>query len=327
MLPPMSAHDLRFTEILGLEPLSQRWRETLLSLKGDRFTPPSRFGLSSLRILRPTLALRLWRGERPFGRQVPIYNLFNRTPTPEAAGWSVRKTHVRDFRGGRLTYDSHNGTDFATPPGTIVVAPAPARVVLVVSEFNRGGLKVMLDHGDGLVTTMAHLARALVREGDVVPRGAPVALSGASGLNFVASALTDPPHVHMNVWLDGLPVDPYAAPGEVALWRDPSGPSPHRGPIEAAEGAPPTEVDGERLARWIAACRDPELAARLRAEDVAEGPDRLRASAHRTIFYAAYYPTRFAARENPYATAHPRAPRLDLPFRAEDYDGVLFLRD
>ena len=59
----------------------------------------------------------------------------------------MRKTQVRDFRGGTLTYDSHNGTDFATAPGTVIVAPAAARVVLVVSEFHRGGLKLLLDHG------------------------------------------------------------------------------------------------------------------------------------------------------------------------------------
>ncbi len=78
-----------------------------------------------------------------------MYNLFNRTPTPLEDGWSVRKTQVTDFRGGTLTYDSHNGTDFAVPVGTVVVAPAPGKVLRISSEFNRGGLKVFLDHGRG----------------------------------------------------------------------------------------------------------------------------------------------------------------------------------
>jgi murein DD-endopeptidase len=154
--------------------------------------------------------LRTWLGRRRADRRVPIYNLFNRTPTPIADGWSVRKTQVRDFRGGTLTYDSHNGTDFAVPPGTIVVAAAPGRVLRVSSEFNRGGLKVFVDHGRGLVTTSNHLGRALVRDGDLVRRGQPIALSGASGIDMFLMFPWNVPHVHFNVWLNGEPVDPFA---------------------------------------------------------------------------------------------------------------------
>jgi len=307
---------LSMTEVLGLHPLGERLRETRLALRGDPWTPPSRFDHTSLKILKPALAAQLWLGRRPAGRRVPIYNLFNRTQTPESDGWSVRKTQVRDFRGGDLTYDSHNGTDFATPPGTIVVAPAPGRVALVISEFHRGGLKIMLDHGEGLSTTVGHLARALVREGDVVARGAPVALSGASGLNFVGTLLADSPHVHFNVWLDGVPVDPFAEPGEVALWRGGNAP----GPAEPdADGELPASVfDEGRVAAWIASCRHPRLAAELEA--IPDLPSR----ACRTIFFANYYPTRFALRPGPSARPTARTARLDLPFRREDYEGVSF---
>ncbi len=320
----MPRSDLTLPEILGLTPLRERLREARLALAGDPSTPPSLFGPSSLKILHPRLALAIWRGRRPYGRRVPIYNLFNRTPTPESAGWSVRKTQVRDFRGGDLTYDSHNGTDFATPPGTTVVAPAPGRVVHVVNEFNRGGLKIMLDHGDGLTTVVAHLARALVTTGEHVNRGQPIALSGASGLNFLGTLLVDAPHVHFNTWLDGVPVDPFALPGETSLWRSgDNDPTPCRDTPERAraEAPPPTELDPARVDAWVGACRHPALAARLAAI-----PD-LEARAHQTIFYANYYPTRFSARENPYTTTHARAPRLDLPFSAADYDGVVFLGD
>lgn len=308
-------------DVLGLRPFGVRLRETMLALKGDTTTPPSRFDRTSLRILAPGLAARMWLGRRRADRRVPIYNLFNRTPTEEHLGWSVRKTQVRDFRGGTLTYDSHNGTDFATPPGTVVVAPAPARVALVVSEYNRGGLKLMLDHGAGLTTVMAHLARALVREGDVVPRGAPVALSGASGLNFVAALGLDPPHLHFNTWLDGVPVDPFAIPGEVPLWRsNDNEPVPDRARPRPADGAddapPPSDFDAAAVDAWIAACRHPALRDRLAAI-----PDLDTRACH-TIFFANYYPTRFDRRVNPYRARSERRPLLDLPFGAEDYLGI-----
>jgi murein DD-endopeptidase len=303
---------LPLTEVLGVTPWRQRLRETLFAVRGDALTPPSRFDHTSLRILQPRLAAALWRGRRPFGAAVPIYNLYNRTPTPIADGWSVRKTQVRDFRGGGLTYDSHNGTDFATPPGTVIVAPAAARVILVVSEFHRGGLKLLLDHGDGLATAHAHLARVLVAPGDVVSRGQPVALSGASGLNFVAALGADPPHLHLNVWLDGEAVDPFAAAGETPLWRTGNEPSP--GAVD--RDLPPTVVDRDRLEAQLAACRDPALAARLRAIPTIE------ARALATIFARDYQPMRFTEHISPYAARSPRVPRLDLPFAATDYQRI-----
>ena len=301
-------------EVFGLTPVPERLRETLLALRGDGLTPPSRFGLSSLGIFQPALSARLWLGLRSPDRRVPIYNFFNRTPTPESEGWSVRKTQPCDFRGGTRTYDSHNGTDFAVSPGTVVVAAAPARVVRVSSEFNRGGLKVMLDHGHGVMTVSVHLGRALVRVGDVVARGEPVALSGASGLDFLVSFGLSAPHVHYNVWLDGLPVDPFARPGEESLWRRHNDPVPHVGPPDAE--IPETRFAPERVAQGLAACRDADLAASI------AGLPGLGAQAATLIFHLNYYPTRFARRVSPYAEEHPRRAILDLPFRAEEFVGV-----
>ncbi len=303
------------TEILGVTPWRTRLREARLALRGDTHTPPSRFDLTSLSILEPALSFKLWRNQRPYGRRVPLYNLFNHSQTPVAEGWSVRKRQVSDFRGGTLTYDSHNGTDFATPPGTVVVAAAAGRVAVVISEFNRGGLKVMIDHGDGLCTTSGHLARSLVRVGDEVARGEPIALSGASGLNFLSSLLADPPHVHFNVWLDGVPVDPFARPGEVPLWLAGNEPQPNDELFD--DGASESDFDGAAIGTWIASCVDRALATQLAA---IEDP-WLRAC--ETMFAANYYPTRFTRTEHPYRSVHPRLPRLDLPFSAADYDGVV----
>jgi hypothetical protein len=40
-----------------------------------------------------------------------------------------------------------------------------------------------------------------------------------------------------------------------------------------------------------------------------------------------YYPTRFTETFNLYAEIFPRTPQLDLPFHANDFDGVVFLDD
>jgi murein DD-endopeptidase len=303
-------------EIFGVLPLGKAARELALALRGDAYTPASRFGASSLRILAPRQAIATWFGKTRSDRRVPIYNLFNRSQTPIEDGWSVRVSQVRDFRGGTLTYDSHNGTDFVVPVGTVVVAAAPARVLRVSNELNRGGLKIILDHGRGLVTTSNHLSRALVKPGDQVARGEPVALSGASGIDFLLLFPWNVPHVHYNVWLGGEPVDPFAAEGEVALWRDGNDPTPLTSPAPE-DRFEPTDFDPEAVASAISGCRDAELGRALEATE----PFERRAGD--VLFFLNYYPTRFARRP-PLMPKVPREPRLDLPFRATDFVGITF---
>ncbi|MSP59520.1 MAG: M23 family metallopeptidase [Myxococcales bacterium] len=308
---------MNLLDVFGLRPVGKALREARIALGGDPYTPRSRFDHTSLKALHPSLSVATWLGHRT--RRAPIVNLFNRTQTAIELGWSVRVTQVRDFRGGTLTYDSHNGTDLAVPVGTVVVAAAAGRVVRVSSEFHRGGLKVMIDHGRGLVTTSNHLATTLCGEGQLVARAQPIALSGYSGIDGFLLFPWSVPHIHYNVWLDGVPIDPFAADGETAIWRG------RNEPVPASANAPDDELtedksDDPAVARAIASCRDPALRDQLAA---------IGSTRHRffqTMFALNYYPTRFAVRPPLYADAHPRLPRLDLPLRGADFDGIRFAR-
>lgn len=313
----MTASSVGLVDALGLRPFGKTWRELRFALTGDPYTPASRWDRTSLSVLAPGLSVATWLGRRRSDGRVPIYNYFNRTPTPVEDGWSVRKTQARDWRGGTRTYDSHNGTDFAVPVGTIVVAAAAGRVAHVRREFHRGGLKVVIDHGRGLLTTSNHLSRALVTEGDVVRRAQPIALSGASGIDGFLLFPWNAPHVHFNVWLNGEPIDPFAVDGEACLWRVPNDPRPHAGAPDA-DPVEPNAWDDAAIAATVAACRDPELRSRLE-----ETPRDARAL--EAIFQTNYFPTRFAQRPCLYATTFAREPRLDLPFRADDVTGVVDL--
>lgn len=308
-------------ETFGLRPLGKAAREALLVVRGDGSTPPSRFDRTSLSLFDPRVSFPLWLGRRRADKRVEIYNLFNRTPTPLEDGWSVRVTQVRDFRGGRATYDSHNGTDFACPVGTTVVAAAPGKVLRVSSEWNRGGVKIFVDHGRGLVTTSNHLARPLVRPGDVVRRGDPIALSGASGIDCFVFFPWICPHVHWNVWLDGEPDDPFGGPGETSLFRSGNDPTPYDGtPLADDATSPPTRWDEAAIERAIDACVHEGARAEMRS--FADAGERAMA----ILFMANYYPTRFRARPRLYGEAHPREGRLDLPFHRDDFVGVAWPR-
>jgi murein DD-endopeptidase len=303
---------------LGLFPLRERAAEAWIALRGAPDVPPSRFDLSSLHQLRPRLALALWRGRAPFPRQVLITNLFNHTPTPESEGWSVRKRQMRDFRGRTLTYDSHNGTDFAVPVGSDVATCTSGEVTRVVCEYNRGGWKVFIDHGGGWVTCYAHLAIPLVAPGDRVVRGQVIARSGYSGLDGLVTFPLGVPHIHLNTWLHGVPVDPFPHSGQVSMWRGGSLPAPAE-PDSTEAPFRRTQFDMEAVDRTIFACRTP--AERNRLSSIADPYLR----GHEVMAAANYYPTRFPERPGLVADPYPRQPRLDLPFLARDFDGVRFV--
>jgi len=94
----------------------------------------------------------------------------------------------------------HEGIDLVVDVGTPVYATGDG-VVSYVGYRGRYGLIVEIDHGFGYVTLYAHLSRALVREGQKVKRGDKIALSGATGL-------VTAPHLHYEVWKDGIPQNP-----------------------------------------------------------------------------------------------------------------------
>lgn len=303
--------------MLGLTPLWERLAQAKLAVQGDPLTPPSKADLSSLKILKPRLAIETWLGRRRPDRRIALYNLFNRKMTDPLAGWSVQKTQVEDFLGGSLTYNSHNGTDFIVPPGTLVVAPATGKVLRVSNEFHRGGLKVFMDHGRGLATSYGHLARSLVKVGDLVERGAPLALSGYSGIDALLTFPFSMPHVHFNVWLNGSYTDPFARDGEVPLFRGNQSVGPATRDRDETFAATCFSTDG--MARALEGCRDAHLRDELRSiEDPSERAMAL-------LMHLAYFPTRFSEAPSALYEEHfARESRLDLPFSAADFDGLAF---
>ena len=306
---------ISLSDAMGLKPWRTRWQQAKVALKGQDDVPASQFGLSSLRLLQPQIGARLWRGKPFIPRQVILTNLFNHQQTPIAEGWSVRRTQVEDFRGRKLTYDSHNGTDLSIPLGCHVFAAAEGIVVQVVSEFNRGGLKVFIDHGAGLMTSYAHLARSLVEPGDIVQRNTVIGISGYSGLDGFVTFPFGVPHVHFNTWLNGEPVDPFPRKDEVSLWRG-GEPKPADG---RADSFTASVYDAGAVDEAIEACTTESTRNRLRGER------SLARRAALTLIEMNYYPTRFSHRPCLYAQRFERLERLSLPFSSRHFDKTVFL--
>jgi hypothetical protein len=308
-----------FGEILGMSPFSEKIKQAAITFFGEEDIPSSKIGLSSLKQLYPRISHKLWRRKFIIDRKVIISNLFNHTPTPIEKGWSVAKTQTKDFRGRQLTYNSHNGTDFAIPVGSKVCTAAPGVVVAIQSQFNRGGLKIFIDHGDGLMTCYAHLARSLVNEGDILDRGHIIALSGYSGIDGMMTFPFGIPHIHFNVWHNSLPTDPFPFENHASLWRNGETPHPHN-QITENQFTPSTYKE-ETVNYIIDNCKTEKVKIHLRGISCEQKKATL------TMIEMNYYPTRFKTIENLYQREYERLPVLDLPFLLEDFDGVVFLDD
>jgi hypothetical protein len=311
-------NNLGLIEALGLRPIGPAAHDALEALIGTPFLPRTRWGPSSLHIVKPWISLPTWLGCKARGNRLWIYNLFNREQPPRSESYSVRVTFARDFMGGRFTYDGHQGTDFAAPVGTPVVAAAPGSVLRVHNDFYHGGLKVCVDHGGGYVCGYYHLSRTLVVEGELVERGRVLGLSGASGMEFVLFFPWIAPHLHYDVWLDGTPVDPFALEGEVSLWRQ------HNDPVAGPAGQAasdstfePSAWSPEGVEASIEACRDPKVRDHFRT--YGSFPRR----AAEVLCWRNYRSPLFREFPSLYRQVSPRRPFLDLPFRDQDAAGVL----
>jgi murein DD-endopeptidase MepM/ murein hydrolase activator NlpD len=107
----------------------------------------------------------------------------------------------RDPFDGHLT--RHAGVDLAAGEGADIRAAAGG---VVVRAGARGGYgeAVEIDHGDGLTTLYAHASELLVRPGDEVAPGQPIARVGRTGRATGS-------HLHFEVRHGGQPVDPSRA--------------------------------------------------------------------------------------------------------------------
>ena len=104
----------------------------------------------------------------------------------------------RSYGGGYTSY--HAGVDFRAGTGVPIRAPASGTVVLAEELLVRGNA-VMIDHGWGLITGYWHLSRIDVAVGDRIVQDQVIGLVGNTGRSTGS-------HLHWEIWLDGVPVDP-----------------------------------------------------------------------------------------------------------------------
>jgi murein DD-endopeptidase MepM/ murein hydrolase activator NlpD len=114
-------------------------------------------------------------------------------------GWITSKFGYRisPFTNRR---EFHRGLDIAARRGTPIVATADG-VVTFAGKKGLLGLCIVINHGHGLVTRYGHASKLLKKPGDKVKRGEEIAEVGSTGRSTG-------PHVHYEVFLNNVPINP-----------------------------------------------------------------------------------------------------------------------
>jgi len=147
------------------------------------------------------LALARFRAARSAIDLAPIHKPMGAL-TRVSSGFGNRKD---PFTGGRAF---HSGIDFPAPRGTAVLSAGYGKVSFVGEKSGYGNV-VEITHSNGLITRYGHLSAFLVKEGQIVDTGTPIAKVGSTGRSTG-------PHLHFEVRRKDVAVDPgqYLAVGK-----------------------------------------------------------------------------------------------------------------
>jgi len=104
----------------------------------------------------------------------------------------------------------HPAIDIRASHGSTLKASASGYVARVKFDGTTRYGYIMLVHGDGLSTVYGHISKSYVKEDEYVVQGQKIGLSGGLPGTAGAGQLTTGPHLHFEVRLNGIPVDPLA---------------------------------------------------------------------------------------------------------------------
>ena len=96
---------------------------------------------------------------------------------------------------------NHFAVDVSVDIGTPVKALLAGTVLFSEWSIETGHV-ILLDHGENLISVYKHNSKILKSQNDTVQAGEVIAFSGEEG------ALSSGPHLHFEIWRNGLPIDP-----------------------------------------------------------------------------------------------------------------------
>ena len=102
----------------------------------------------------------------------------------------------------------HPAVDIRAKHGSTLKAAASGYVAKVKFDGTSSYGYIMIIHGDGLATVYGHVSKVFAEEDEYVVQGQNIGQSGGLPGTPGAGRLTTGPHLHFEVRLNGIPVDP-----------------------------------------------------------------------------------------------------------------------
>ena len=119
-------------------------------------------------------------------------------------GWPLKPVISSRFGWRKDPFTSeekfHSGIDISAEKGTEIKAALSGKVIRSCKMEDYGNV-VAVDHGRGIVTLYAHNEKNLVKVGDQVEKGSPIAMVGSTGRSTGS-------HLHFEVRKYGIKIDP-----------------------------------------------------------------------------------------------------------------------
>ena len=162
---------------------------------------------------RKVAAVKTYRNDQEVSEEIVLEEVdYEAVPRIVRRGTRVPPTFIKPISGGVLTSSygrrnaptagastNHQGTDWATPVGTAVVASCGGTVTRA-GWASGYGYVVYIQHEGGRETRYAHLSRVLVSVGEQVEQGERIALSGNTGRSTG-------PHLHFEIRINSVAVN------------------------------------------------------------------------------------------------------------------------
>lgn len=101
----------------------------------------------------------------------------------------------------------HPAIDYRASQGSTLRAAASGYVA-IAKNAGKGYSYIMIVHGNGLATVYGHVSKIYVQTDEYVVQGQAIGLTGGMPGTNGAGSLTTGPHLHFEVRLNGVPVDP-----------------------------------------------------------------------------------------------------------------------
>jgi len=146
--------------------------------------------------------LDAWLGQAPASAGEGMQRAAALSLNPKPDQWPAKGFVTREFISGNIAegIKPHLGIDIAGPRDAPIMAAAKGVVARTGTDDFLGNF-VEIRHGLGYLTVYGHCSRIAVGKGDRITAGQVVAYLGESGQ---ASG----PHLHFEIWHQGVAVDP-----------------------------------------------------------------------------------------------------------------------